>query len=78
MAHSGGDRSVSLCRTARFANFAGISVLVLALGLLIPPNGMLSENEENYFALAKRFVDGIAWPGTTAILDASKHRMLSE
>ena len=78
MAHSGGDRSVSLCRIARFANFAGISVLVLALGLLIPPNGMLSENEENYFALAKRFVDGIAWPGTTAIFDASKHRMLSD
>ena len=78
MAHSGGDRSVSLCRIARFANFAGISVLVLALGLLIPPNGMLSENEENYFALAKRFVDGIARPGTTAIFDASKHRMLSD
>jgi hypothetical protein len=53
-------------------------VLVLVLILLLPPHGILSDNEENYFALAERFVDGSAWPGTTAIFDASRHRMLSD
>ncbi len=39
---------------------------------------ILSENEENYFALAERFVDGSAWPQETAVFDASPHRMLSD
>ena len=37
----------------------------LDLLLLIPPHGILSENEENYFALAARFVSGAAWPQGT-------------
>jgi hypothetical protein len=45
---------------------------------LIPPHGILSENEENYFALAERFVDGSAWPRETALFDASRHRTLSD
>jgi hypothetical protein len=57
---------------------AGSIVLILVLLLLIPPHGILSANEENYFALAKRFVDGSAWPEKTAIFDASHHRMLSD
>ena len=48
------------------------------LALLIPPHGILSDNEENYFALAERFVDGSAWPRTTAVFDASPHRVLSD
>ena len=46
------------------------AILTLALALLIPPHGVLSGNEENYFALAKRFVGGTAWPRETAVFDA--------
>jgi hypothetical protein len=78
MVDSGEGRSASVGRSARYANLAGTIVLVLVLILLIPPHGILSDNEENYFALAERFVDGSAWPGTTAVFDASRHRMLSD
>jgi hypothetical protein len=78
MVDSGEGRSASLGRSARYANLAGTIVLVLVLILLIPPHGILSENEENDFAFAERFVDGSAWPGTTAVFDASRHRMLSD
>jgi hypothetical protein len=57
---------------------SGVIVLALVLLLLIPPHGILSDNEENYFALAERFVDGSAWPQKTAVFDASRHRMLSD
>ncbi len=56
----------------------GTVILIIALLLLIPPHGILTENEENYFALAERFVDGSAWPQETAVFDASPHRMLSD
>jgi hypothetical protein len=56
----------------------GTVILIVALLLLIPPHGILSENEENYFALAERFIDGSVWPQETAIFDASRHRMLSD
>jgi hypothetical protein len=56
----------------------GFVVLVITLLLLIPPHGILSENEENYFALAERFVAGSPWPRDTAVFDASRHRMLSD
>lgn len=57
---------------------AGFMVLVLVLLLLIPPHGILSDNEENYFALAKRFVDGSTSPQKTAVFNSSRHRMLSD
>jgi hypothetical protein len=57
---------------------AAAATLVLVLLLLIPPNGILSDNEENYFALAERFVDGNTWPAKTAVFDVSRHRMLSD
>jgi hypothetical protein len=57
---------------------AAIAILITALLLLIPPNGTLSENEENYFALAERFINGSAWPQSTAVFDASQHRILSD
>jgi hypothetical protein len=53
-------------------------LLVVVLLSLIPPYGLLSENEENYFALAERFVAGSAWPRETAVFDASPHRALSD
>src|SRR3984885_9815974 len=57
---------------------AAFVVLVLVLLLLIPPHGILSENEENYFALAEQFVGGSTWPRATAVFDVSPHRMLSD
>src|SRR3954462_11971885 len=56
----------------------GAAILVTALLFLIPPHGILSENEENYFALAERFLEGSLWPQTTAVFDASGHRALSD
>jgi hypothetical protein len=57
---------------------AETAVLTVVLLLLIPPHGILSDNEENYFALAERFVDGSAWPRETAVFDTSPHRTLSD
>ena len=54
------------------------AVLTVVLLLLIPPRGILSDNEENYFALAERFVDGSAWSLETAVFDTSPHRTLSD
>jgi hypothetical protein len=54
-----------------------IVVLTIVLLLMIPPTGILSGNEENYFALGERFVRGSAWAERTAIFDASRHLLLS-
>ena len=67
-----------LAAPGRLGMVAGIAVLAIVLLLLIPPHGILSENEENYFALAERFVGGSAWPRETAVFDVSPHRMLSD
>jgi hypothetical protein len=39
---------------------ARTAVLMIVLLLLIPPHGILSANEEDYFALAERFIGGSA------------------
>jgi hypothetical protein len=62
---------------SRGGAIGGILLAVVLLSL-IPPYGLLSENEENYFALAERFVAGSAWPQKTAVFDASPHRALSD
>ena len=67
-----------LAAPGRLGMVAGIAVLAIILLLLIPPHGILSENEENYFALAERFVGGSTWPRATAVFDVSPHRMLSD
>jgi hypothetical protein len=56
----------------------GAIILVVVLLTMIPPHGHLSDNEENYFALAERFVDHAVWPPETAVFDSSRHRMLSD
>jgi hypothetical protein len=43
----------------------------------MPPHGLLTDNEENYFQLAERFVTGAA-PPDTAVYDSSQHRALNE
>ena len=49
-------------QSGRGSAVAGIAILIIALLSLIPPHGILSDNEENYFALADRFVDASFWP----------------
>jgi hypothetical protein len=52
--------------------------LLLLLLCLMPPDGVLSDNEENYFALAAHAVSLQPAPPYTAVFDASHHRAVSE
>ncbi|HEX7967557.1 MAG TPA: DUF6798 domain-containing protein [Stellaceae bacterium] len=52
--------------------------LLLLLLCLMPPDGVLSDNEENYFALAAHAVSSGSVPPNTAIYDASLHRALTD
>ena len=74
----GAARSRQLQTSARLGVLAGTAALAAVLLSLIPPDGILSANEEDYFALAARFVSGSVWPETTAVFDSSRHRMLSD
>jgi Domain of unknown function (DUF6798) len=71
-------RSRTLVLGSRTRILAGTAALAAVLLSLIPPNGALSPNEEDYFAIAARFVGGSVWPDTTAVFDSSRHRMLSD
>lgn len=71
-------RSASRPYLPRIGLLAGTAALLLVLLLLIPPDGILSDNEENYFQLAARFITGTAWPEVTAVFDRSLHRVLSD
>jgi hypothetical protein len=44
----------------------------------MPPNGHLTDNEENYFGLAARFVTATAAQPNSALFDSSPHRALNE
>src|SRR5690242_1766976 len=44
----------------------------------MPPDGLLTDNEEDYFQLAERFVTGAAPPPSSAVFDSSPHRALNE
>jgi hypothetical protein len=55
--------------------------VVLLLGvllLLLPPNGILTDNEENYFQLAAKAVSGLPTAATSGVFDASRHRFVNE
>ena len=71
-------RSRQFLLSSRIRVLAGTAALACVLLSLIPPHGVLSPNEEDYFALAARFVGGSVWPETTAVFDLSRHRMLSD
>lgn len=75
---AGAEAAVSATQHGWWRVVTSGGVLAFALVLLIPPHGILSGNEENYFALAERFVSGTAWPQETAVFDASPHRALSD
>src|SRR5689334_9307716 len=55
-----------------------VALLFLLLLCLIPPTGVLSDNEEDYFQLAAQSVAPAAIPPGTAVFDASPHRAVSE
>jgi len=44
----------------------------------MPPVGLLTGNEEDYFQLAERFATGAATPPDSAVFDSSPHRALNE
>jgi hypothetical protein len=52
--------------------------LLLLLLCLMPPDGALSDNEEDYFALAAHAVSPSPASPYTAVFDASRHRAVSE
>ncbi|HLJ62720.1 MAG TPA: DUF6798 domain-containing protein [Stellaceae bacterium] len=55
-----------------------LGVLLVVLLILIPPDGMLSDNEENYFALAAKLVGLMPDTPYSAVFDASRHRVLAD
>jgi hypothetical protein len=57
---------------------AFVAVLFLLLLCLMPPDGFLTGNEEDYFQLAERFATGAATPPDSAVFDSSPHRALNE
>jgi hypothetical protein len=57
---------------------AFVAVLFLLLLCSMPPDGLLTDNEENYFQLAERFVTDTAALPDSAIFDSAPHRALDE
>jgi hypothetical protein len=57
---------------------ASIAALLLVLLCLIPPDGILSGNEENYFQLALKSVAAAPALPETAVFDSSHHRFLAD
>jgi hypothetical protein len=55
-----------------------VTVLFVLLLCLMPPEGLLTDNEEDYFGLAERFVTTTAAPPDSALFDSSPHRALNE
>jgi hypothetical protein len=57
---------------------AGFLVLLLLLLCLVPPDGILSPNEENYFQLAAQSVSPAAVSPQSAVFDNAPHRFLAD
>jgi hypothetical protein len=53
-------------------------ILFLLLLCLLPPDGALSDNEENYFQLGAHFVSAVPISPYSAVFDGSWHRALSD
>lgn len=54
------------------------ALLLIVLLLLLPPDGILSDNEENYFQLAAKTATGGFAPPYSGIFDSSPHRYVFE
>ena len=63
-----------------WAEHPALSTLLLFLLLLclMPPDGALSDNEENYFQLGAHLVSAVPISPYTAVFDGSWHRALSD
>lgn len=59
-------------------NAAGFLALFLLLLCLVPPDGVLSPNEENYFQLAAQSVSPTAVSPQSAVFDNAPHRFLAD
>ena len=57
---------------------ADFAALLLVLLCLIPPDGVLSGNEENYFQLAAQSVSLVPPAPESAVFDGSHHRVLAD
>jgi hypothetical protein len=57
---------------------ARAALMLVVLFLLLPPDGVLLDNEENYFQLAAQAVSGRPASPDSAVFDASRHRVVSE
>src|SRR5262245_19998335 len=57
---------------------AGIAALFVVLLCLIPPDGMLSGNEETNFQLAVRNIGAMPSPPESAVFDSRPHRIVAD
>lgn len=57
---------------------AAIAVLIFLLLCLMPPDGVLSDNEEDYFQLAAQSVSMVAPAPESAVFDGSRHRIVAD
>jgi hypothetical protein len=63
-----------LRRIAELRSLAAIAFVVAVLLLaMIPPNGVLNDNEEHYFAAARQYFDPAAVPEHSALLGGMPH-----
>jgi hypothetical protein len=64
----------NLRRIADVRSLAAIAFVVAVLLLaMIPPNGVLNDNEEHYFAAARQYFDPSAVPEHSALLGGMPH-----
>lgn len=64
----------NLRRIAELRSLAAIAFVVAVLLLaMIPPNGVLNDNEEHYFAAARQYFDPSAVPEQSALLGGMPH-----
>ena len=74
VAHAG-SAIVAKVAPAGLLYFAAIFALIL---LIVPPNGVLADNEENYFGLAAQSLSPLTASPYSALFDSSRHRFANE
>ena len=57
---------------------AHAGLLLVVVLLLLPPDGVLTDNEENYFQLAAQAIADMPASPDSAVFDASSHRVVTE
>jgi hypothetical protein len=60
------------------ARLLAVAALVFVLLCLMPPDGVLSDNEETYFQLAAQSVSTVPVSPHTALFDSSHHRFVAD